>query len=383
MYVFRRTFVNTQRVVVSLKRALLLFFCLYVIIIVGETMKIAVNKKIDASQLKKDDKIEYIYLFDKEPLADLLKTNLHCVYYKNCEYVDINLTNYDINCIKKAKITDVDWYELPHKVDYKYAIIIPNCNNDRGNYKGKTFLQNCIESVLNQSYKNFELIFVDDMSEDTSVETVASYNDGRIHIIKNKRKRYNGGSRNVGIEYALDNLEFDYFVFLDSDDWCKHKDVLEHINTRLYNHEMMTIGCECIGMNCVNYNKPLCYEDLYSLNGHLWCTAWARIIRKDKIVYFCESTLMEDRVWTYRLADNLNFENVIALNELCYCWNRMNVTNSVSIVRNAFGDACAYCHIGHQLQLISEMKHKEMIPKIKERVNECIERASKGNYQQY
>ena len=45
------------------------------------------------------------------------------------------------------------------------------------------------------------------MSTDTSINTIVSYmNDKRVHLIKNKRKRYNGGSRNVGIDYAIDNL---------------------------------------------------------------------------------------------------------------------------------------------------------------------------------
>jgi hypothetical protein len=343
-------------------------------------MKIAIDKR-SISAVKPNN--EYIYLFNDEPLEELVKLNMHCVYYKNCNFVDINLTNYDIDCIKKAKITDKDFDILPKKKNYKYAIIVPNCNNNHGDYNGKTFLQNCIESILNQTYKNFELIFVDDMSTDTSVNTIVDYmKDERIHLIKNKRKRYNGGSRNVGIEYALDNLNFDYFCFLDSDDWWKHNKVLELINSRLYDHELMTIGCEGIGINYKMYNKATCYQDLYSLNGNVWCTAWSRIIRKDKIVYFCEDTLMEDRVWTYRLADNIDFKNFINLNEICYCWNRTNTTNSVSIVRNDYWDACAYCHIGHQLQLITQLKHKEMIPIIKQRIKECITNVNKGIYEQ-
>lgn len=343
-------------------------------------MKIAVDKN-SISAVK--DGNEYIYLFDKEPLEELLKTNLHCIYYKNCSYVDINLTNYEIDCIKKAKITDKDFDVVPKKENYKYAIIVPNCNNNHGEYNGKTFLQNCIESILNQTYKNFELIFIDDVSTDGSAQLVSSYNDERIHVIKNKRKRYNGGSRNVGIEYALDNFEFDYFCFLDSDDWWKHNEVLERINKRLYGHEMITIGCEGIGVEYRHYNKATCYEDLYSLNNNLWCSAWSRVIRKDKIVYFCEDTLMEDRVWTYRLADNLNFENVVNLNELCYCWNRTNTTNSVSLVKSDYWNACAYCHIGHQLQLITQLKHKEMIPILKQRIKECISNVNQGIYVQH
>lgn len=343
-------------------------------------MKIAVDKN-SISAVK--DSNEYIYLFDKEPLEELLKTNLHCIYYKNCSYVDINLTDYEIDCIKKAKITDKDFDVVPKKENYKYAIIVPNCNNNHGEYNGKTFLQNCIESILNQTYKNFELIFIDDVSTDGSAQLVSSYNDERIHIINNRRKRYNGGSRNVGIEYALDNFEFDYFCFLDSDDWWKHNEVLERINKRLYGHEMITIGCEGIGVEYRHYNKATCYEDLYSLNNNLWCSAWSRVIRKDKIVYFCEDTLMEDRVWTYRLADNLNFENVVNLNELCYCWNRTNTTNSVSLVKSDYWNACAYCHIGHQLQLITQLKHKEMIPILKQRIKECISNVNQGIYVQH
>ena len=108
---------------------------LCVIILLGEFMKIAVDKS--TYHISKDKDKEYIYLFDDETLDELLKTNMHCVYYKKCDYVDINLTGYDIDCIKKAQITDKD-YDKIAKQNYKYAIIIPNCNNDRGNYKGKS-----------------------------------------------------------------------------------------------------------------------------------------------------------------------------------------------------------------------------------------------------
>ena len=347
-------------------------------------MKIAIDKN-SISSIKPNN--EYIYLFDNEPLEDLINTGLHCINYKHCKFVDINLTDYDIDCIKKAKITDKDYDKLPSKKDYKFAIIVPNCNNDHGSYKGKTFLQNCIESILNQTYKNFELIVVDDLSTDTSITTVLKYDDNRVHLIKNKRKRYNGGSRNVGIDYALEYVDFDYYCFLDSDDWWINDKVLETINHRLYNHELMTLGVQT--MHNVNdkphtrLNEAKCYEDLWSFNNNLWCTAWARVIRKDKIVYFCEDTLMEDRVWTYRLADNINFENVINSKEICYVWNRTNTTNSVSQVRSDYWNASAFCHIGHQLQLLSQLKHKEMIPILENRINTCKEQVNKGIYQQY
>lgn len=346
-------------------------------------MKIAIDKN-SISSIKPNN--EYIYLFDNEPLEDLINTGLHCINYKHCKFVDINLTDYDIDCIKKAKITDKDYDKLPSKKDYKFAIIVPNCNNDHGEYKGKSFLKNCIESILNQTYKNFELIIVDDMSIDTSIKTIQSYKDTRIHLIQNKRKRYNGGSRNVGIEYALEHINFDYFCFLDSDDWWKHDKVLELINSRLYNHEMALLGLELIdkkGVFLTKFHEYDNYEDFFLSDRKVWCTTWARVIRKDKIVYFCEDTLMEDRVWSYRQADNINLDRVINIKEVCYVWNRTNTTNSVSAVRSDYWNASAYCHIGHQLQLLSQLKHKEMIPILEKRIKTCKDQVNKEIYQQY
>lgn len=350
-------------------------------------MKIAVDKSTISAVKNNND---YIYIFDNETLDELQKTKLHCIHYKSIKFVDINLTDYDIDCIKKASIRDEDYDILPDKIDYKFAIIVPNYNNDHGDYKGKTFLQNCIESVLNQKYRNFELIIVDDLSTDESVKTIEEYQkkDKRIHLIKNIRKRYNGGSRNVAIEYAIKNLDINYFCFLDSDDWWKDNEVLETINSRLYGHDMMLLGAEMLfkdGVKYKTYNEYKTYEDFFISEGKstLWCTAWCRVIKKEKIVYFCEDTLMEDRVWSYRQADNVNIEKVINIKKICYVWNRMNVTNSVSIVRDDYWNASAYCHIGHQLQLITQIKHKEMIPVLKERVNICKEKIKNKIYEQY
>ena len=255
-----------------------------------------------------------------------------------------------------------------------------------GEYNGKTYLQNCIESILNQTYKNFELIIIDDCSTDTSVETVDKYVDNRIHLIQNKRKRYNGGSRNVGIEYAINNLEFDYFAFLDSDDWWKDENVLQTINNNLYNHELMLIGLECIDKNGVFLTKIheyKDYKDFFLSDNKVWCTAWSRIIRKDKIVYFCEDTLMEDRVWSYRQADNVDFNKVKNLKKVMYVWNRLNTNNSVSLVRSNYWNASAWCHIGHQKQLLTQLKHKEMIPILEKRIDICIRKINNNEYLQY
>ena len=339
-------------------------------------MVIAIDNLKDISKLKDH---ELIYVFKDEKLDFLLKTKLHCVRYNEIKRVDINLTKYDIKCKKKAKITDKDLFELPKVKQNKYVVIIPNCNNGK-------WLNKCIDSVLNQTYKNFKLIVVDDLSTDNSIDIIKSYKDDRVILLQNKRKRYNGGSRNVGIDYALENLDFDYFCFLDSDDWWKHNEVLETINYEIQDSEMLLFGLECIDENGVfltKFHDYENYEDFFLSDNKVWCTAWSRVIRKDKIVYFCEDTLMEDRVWSYRQADNVNLDKVKNIKEVLYVWNRTNKDNSVSLTRNYYWDASAWCHIGHQLQLLGQLKHKEMIPILKRRIEICKSKVNNNIYIQY
>lgn len=346
---------------------------------------------IDKTCLQKLDILkghELIYIFDEEPLKELLELKMHCVHKSEINEVDINLTNYTMNAKKTEKIGNIDEIKPLEKKNYKFAIVIPNFNNDQGNVKGKTFLKKCIESVLNQKYKNFELIVVDDMSSDTSVETVENYveKDERIHLIRNNRKRYNGGSRNVGIEYAINNIDFDYLVFLDSDDWYKDENVLQRINDNLWDCELMLLGLEMIfpdGTTQTKINEYQNYEEFFLSDNKTWCTAWCRVIRKDKIVYFPESCIMEDRSWSYEQADNVCFENIRNLKQPLYIWNRMNTTNSVSIVRDKLWEASAWKHIGEQKMLLTRLKHKEMIPIIEERIKQCIIKVNLGEYQQY
>lgn len=346
---------------------------------------------IDKTCLKYLDKVkgnELIYIFDDESLEELLKLNMHCVHKSKIKEVEVNASKFKLNAIKTVNLANISELELPKKKDYKFVVIIPSYNNDHGEYKGKTFLQNCIESVLNQTYKNFEIIIVDDMSTDTSVGTVENYaeKDKRVHLIRNSRKRYNGGSRNVGIEYAMNNLDFDYFVFLDSDDWYKDENVLQRINDNLWDCELMLLGCEMIfpdGTTQTKINEYDNYKDFFICDNKTWCTAWSRVIRKDKIIYFPESCIMEDRTWAYEQADNVSLENVRNLKEVCYVWNRLNTTNSVSLKRGNMWEASMWKHIGEQYMLLERLKHKEMIPVLEERIKQCKIKVNIGEYQQY
>lgn len=88
-------------------------------------------------------------------------------------------------------------------------------------YNAEKFLKQTIESVLNQTMKNFELIIVDDCSTDSSADIVKQYmQDKRIKYFKNKENLKVSKTRNFGVNQASGK----YVAFIDSDDvWFETK----------------------------------------------------------------------------------------------------------------------------------------------------------------
>ena len=95
----------------------------------------------------------------------------------------------------------------------KISIILPNYNNEK-------YLKEAIESVLKQTYTNFELIIVDDASTDGSLEIIRAFNDKRIKVITSEVNRHVAYASNLGIQYASG----EYIAKIDSDDiWENQK----------------------------------------------------------------------------------------------------------------------------------------------------------------
>lgn len=81
-------------------------------------------------------------------------------------------------------------------------------------YNKELFIAKAIQSVLDQSFRNFELLVVNDQSSDASVEVVRNFEDQRIRLI-NIDKSGVSVTRNTGIQ----NSKFEWIAFLDADDW--------------------------------------------------------------------------------------------------------------------------------------------------------------------
>ncbi len=93
------------------------------------------------------------------------------------------------------------------------SIVVPVYNAEK--YIGKT-----IETVLKQSYQNFELLLIDDGSTDASISKMKTYTDTRIRLIPLQQGGCAARARNQGITMAKGR----YLAFLDADDvWCESK----------------------------------------------------------------------------------------------------------------------------------------------------------------
>ena len=88
------------------------------------------------------------------------------------------------------------------------SVIIPT-------YNSEAYIAQALESVLNQTYRNFEIVLIDDASTDSTLNIAKNFNDRRLRIISNKQNRGVSYGRNCGIKAAKGS----WIALLDSDDW--------------------------------------------------------------------------------------------------------------------------------------------------------------------
>lgn len=122
----------------------------------------------------------------------------------------------------------------------KFSIIVPTYNREN-------YLFKCIDSVLDQTYDNFELIIVDDGSTDNTEKLVKKYKDKRIKYFKNENHGI-GYSRNFG----LDKAKGDYIFFLDSDDYL-NEDMLEKVSNLINKNDILIFN----------------YQEIFEKDGHI------------------------------------------------------------------------------------------------------------------
>lgn len=109
---------------------------------------------------------------------------------------------------------------MKKNIEPKITVIVPIYNVEK-------YISRCLESLINQTFKDFEVLAIDDGSPDNSDKIVERYSnkDGRIKLIVKE----NGGYGSV-LEYALKNINTKYFLICDPDDWLKNTTLEELYN---------------------------------------------------------------------------------------------------------------------------------------------------------
>lgn len=199
----------------------------------------------------------------------------------------------------------------------RLSIVIPSCNNGK-------WLSKCLESILEQTFTDYEIIVVDDLSSDDSVEVAKKYLREKDTLIINESKRYNGGTRNVGILKA----KGEYIFCIDSDDWLNDNRVFEEIDKKLNGEDILFTDYLCHQKN-YDLIVNLHYKCLKDAIMSSTCAIWSKVVKRELFLkaLFPEGTLFEDRVQHFDLLSKAKtFTN---LDKVAIVWNRTN-TNTIS-----------------------------------------------------
>lgn len=186
----------------------------------------------------------------------------------------------------------------------KISIIVPV-------YKVEPYIHKCIDSILNQTFKDFELILVDDGSPDNCGNICDEYaeKDKRVVVIHKK----NGGlssARNAGLDIARG----EYIGFVDSDDYIE-SDMYELLYNICVENMCEIASCSSIiyfpDRTVVNGGHGLIIHDKFNamktmLEGELYDeVVWVKLFKKSVIgdIRFPLGRIYEDTAFTYKLID--------------------------------------------------------------------------------
>tara|TARA_B100001971_G_C18172159_1_gene527776 strand:- start:27 stop:962 length:936 start_codon:yes stop_codon:yes gene_type:complete len=134
-------------------------------------------------------------------------------------------------------------------------------------YNGEKYLVESIESVLNQTYKNFELLIIDDFSNDQSVKIIKSFNDERIQVIQNPKNLSQSYTMNIGLRLARGI----YIARLDQDDLCQKERLKKQLEFLLkYDYSIVGSWASIINKNSEitgYYHFPTQNNDIVNAMG--------------------------------------------------------------------------------------------------------------------
>lgn len=221
----------------------------------------------------------------------------------------------------------------------KFSIIVPV-------YNVENYLRDSIDSILEQTYKEYEIILIDDGSTDSSGVICDEYSekDRRVRVFHQENQGLSV-ARNQGIDYAKGQ----YLLFLDSDDYWYNKQALEIIAVRLKKSCVDVLSFNYIKFTDNNFESPyfkqkdnmplelLKMDTLeYQIENDLWIAcAWNKVIKRklfeDKNLYFKNGVTSEDIDWCLRLALTAESFDFIKAVIVCYRQRATSISKDITV----------------------------------------------------
>lgn len=206
----------------------------------------------------------------------------------------------------------------------KISIIIPVYNSEK-------YLSRCIDSILNQSYKNFEVILVNDGSTDCSESIIKTYLTRFPEKFQYEFQNNSGApvARNRGIDLARG----DYITFVDSDDYLD-EDFLISLIRHNEGKDVIVSGYKKTDENGVLFVK-MPKNDYWSL--FKYTTNWANLYKtsfiKENKIHFEKFIIGEDVDFTLNCIVHLNNYAIVTYAGYNYFTNSLSVTNTINEVK--------------------------------------------------
>ncbi len=230
-------------------------------------------------------------------------------------------------------------FTLNETADVKVSIIIPV-------YNTAEYLPQCLDSAINQTMKDIEIIVVDDASTDNSLQIIRHYEslDERIKVIAFAENQGNGFGRNEAMRQATGT----YLMFLDSDDWLDEnavdivyrKAMTQAFDVVMYgylSHHTDSRKNKTLQWVCqptLADNEPHFFKYLMQQRKGLSCMPWQYLVAKKLVmsndILFSEGIYFEDVIFTIKAAYYAKSLGVLKLPLYNYRRREGSITTSAS-----------------------------------------------------
>ena len=215
----------------------------------------------------------------------------------------------------------------------KISIIVP-IYNTASLSEGASFLRRCVESIINQTYQNIEIVFVDNNSSDDSIEVVRALVEGESRVIVTHENQPGVScARNKGLSLVAG----DYFTFIDSDDYVD----LDYVETAVRRinecradllvrdfNVMMPDGN--VGTTLRTYAYKNLGNEVERIYGYVECAVnifYSRHVMNDHAIMFDDDIAIgEDNLFNVRFL--LNSNNITFCSDCGYYYNVHGASSS-------------------------------------------------------